>query len=432
MALRESRFGTAMTALAIERGPPPWHPVLFLTTALLWGTAAGALLLVYGELALATRWSPLTVAWVHALTLGVLGNAILGSLLQFLPVVVGVQLPGARFATLAHPLYNIGVALLLAGLAGGWRELLPPASLLLAATLGGFGVAALLAFRGRTIKPLRAGIITALLFLLATVAIGLLLAGAMAGLWGVALDRWTDIHAMFGVLGWVLLLTGSVGCVTVPMFQGTAAPSARALSVWLGASAASLLLAAAWRSVGGSGQAAGLLVAIPVMSFALAVLALQAQAPHRRNPSLVGFWRLGSIALLAAALLPVAALLAPTWPLAMSAGVLVLAVALPALVVGMLLEIVAFLGWIHLHRSCGRGVRLPGVDALLSEHDKRIALVLHGISGLLLVAAALRPADTVVRTAGGAMFIAYAATLALVLGVRLRTGNVLGELGRNP
>ncbi|MBB5016414.1 hypothetical protein [Rehaibacterium terrae] len=415
-----------MTALAIERAPPPTRPLRFLLTAPLWGALAGGLLLAHGEAALLSRWSPVTVALVHAFTLGVLGNAMLGSLLQFLPVVAGVRIAGARFAPALHALYNLGVAALVAGLASGQRVILLPAAALLAATLGGFALAALAGFRARAeLRLVRAGIVAALLFLLATVTIGVALAGTLAGQWAVALARWTDIHAAFGVLGWVLLLTASVGSVTMPMLQGTAPVPRAAFAAWLLVMVLALIAGAALRALELGGPAAPLVAMAPVLPFALAALGLQARAPYRRNPTLLRFWSTGLCALAAAALLLVAAPVLPGPRLAMLIGALVVAIALPWLVLGMLLEIVAFLGWIRLHRECGRGMRLPGVHALLPERDKARVLVLHGLAGSLLLAAVLWPRPWLAALTGLALTLAYAATWLVLLGVRRRADRFL-------
>jgi hypothetical protein len=104
--------------IAIDQAPPTALPRRFLLSASAWGFIAGALLFVDGEGALQTRWAPSTLAVVHALTLGLLGNAMSGSLLQFLPAAVGVRVHGgARLATLLHALLNLGALLLVAGFA---------------------------------------------------------------------------------------------------------------------------------------------------------------------------------------------------------------------------------------------------------------------------------------------------------------------------
>lgn len=415
-----------MTALAIERAPPPARPLRFLLTTPLWGVLAGGLLLAHGEAALLSRWSPVTVALVHVFTLGVLGNAMLGSLLQFLPVVTGVRIAGARLVPALHALYNLGVGTLVLGLSVGWYGLLLPASALLAVTLGGFALAALAGLRaGAALRPVRAGIATAVLFLLVTVAIGVALAGTLAGQWSVALMRWTDIHAAFGVLGWVVLLTASVGSVTLPMLQGTAPVPRAAFAAWLLVMALALIAGAALRVLELGGPAAPLLAMAPVLPFALAALGLQARAPYRRNPTLLRFWSTGLCALAAAVLLLVAAPVLPGPRLAMLVGALVVAIALPWLMLGMLLEIVAFLGWIGLHRECGRGVRLPGVHALLPERDKTRVLALHGVAGSLLLLAVLSPRPWLAALTGLALALAYAATWLVLRGVRRRTDRFL-------
>ena len=98
-----------MSGLAFAQAPPPRHPLRFLLTALAWGAFAGLWLAVQGSELLASRWSPATVAWVHLFTLGVLGNALVGSVTQFLPVALGSPLPMARRAPWLHGLFNAGL-----------------------------------------------------------------------------------------------------------------------------------------------------------------------------------------------------------------------------------------------------------------------------------------------------------------------------------
>lgn len=419
-----------MTALAIERAPSPATPLRFLMTVPLWGMAAGALLAMHGELALATRWSPITVALVHAITLGVLGNAMLGSLLQFLPVVAGVRVPGSRFAPLLHGTFNLGGVLLVVGLAGGRRALLMPAAALLLLSLGAFALAALAGFRPAAyLRLARIGIAIALLCLLATAVFGAALAGTMAGHFPLPLDRATDIHAALGLLGWVVLLTASVASVTMPMFQGTPGYPPRVFAAWIAGAVLALAAGASLRAVGAQAATLGLLAGVPALAFALGLMALQARARHNRNLALARFWRAGLAAVAAAALL---AMLAPQLPLARAdilLGVLALGIGLPFLVLGMLLEIVAFLGWIRLHRGAGRGTRLPGVHALLPDGDKARVFALHALAALLLLAAASFPLAWLARAAGLALLFAHGGLLLALLGAWRRAGRFLIDLG---
>ena len=87
-----------------------------------------------GSAALHTRWHPAMLAATHAFTLGVFGNLLFGSLLQFLPAAVGTSVRGGRRAALLlHALLNLGTFLLVLALYGALRVLFVPASVLLSA-----------------------------------------------------------------------------------------------------------------------------------------------------------------------------------------------------------------------------------------------------------------------------------------------------------
>src|SRR5574337_1252693 len=121
-----------MTKLRLEQAPVAALPRRFLLTAPLWGMLAGVLLGIDGAAALVSRWNPATLALVHVFALGVLGNVMFGSILQFLPAAGGVRLRGgARLGHALHLLLNLGVALLVAGLHQGWSIALFAAALLL-------------------------------------------------------------------------------------------------------------------------------------------------------------------------------------------------------------------------------------------------------------------------------------------------------------
>lgn len=393
-----------MSGLAFASAPRPSLPMRFLVAALAWGAVAGLWLAWQGEIALLSRWTPATLVLVHVFALGLLGNAMLGSLVQFLPVAAGSPLPGTRVVPWLHAAFNAGLVLLLATFAASSHALALPAGGLLGGSLAIFVLLALVAvIRGKGARVVREGIGLALLASIATAALGLLLLAARTGWRGPAAAGMVDVHAAFGVIGWVLGLLAAVGGVTLPMLQGTRALPTPALRTWqialvltLGigvATQAGVLPGGAWR-----------IAAWPPAAFALAVCVLQARAPHRRNPVLRRFWQAGCACLFAASLLA----LRPDVPL-VPLGVLVLGVGLPLLVVGMALEITAFLTWIALRQRVPRGVRVPGVGSLFEEADRRRAFVLHAVAGAWLVAAAFAPA--LARSAGLAIALAYAVSL---------------------
>lgn len=390
-----------MAKLRLDQAPPATLPLRFLLSMPAWGAVAGVLLLVGADAPLQTRWHPVTLALVHVYALGVLGNAMFGALLQFLPAAAGVALRGSRAAPWLHALFNLAVALLVIGLYTGARWLLfaagvlLPTSFLWLATMLLPGLVASAAER-----LLRIGIGTAIGFGVATASMGGALALVLAAYrtWSPAL---VDVHASLGVLGWIVLLLAAVGRVTMPMFQGTGAPPARTQALWLTMAVTGLVLACAWHAARG-GMVLAAVVAVAGASFAAAVLWLQQHARGSRRNALFLHWRAGSIALLLAAL----ALLMNVRG-GLVAGVLALGIGLPLLVGGMALEIVPFVGWIALRRAVPRGAQLPGVQLLLPDAVRRRVLLVQLAAAVPLLAASLWPSPWFARLAGWSLLLAW-------------------------
>jgi hypothetical protein len=363
--------------------------------------AGAVLLLIDADTALLSRWHPATLALVHVWTLGVLGNAMFGSLLQFLPAAVGAPLRGWRGVPWLHGAFNLGVLLLVAGLHAQLRGLLLAAGVLLPASfawLAAMTLPGLLVAGGE--RLLRGGIGMSIGFgLLAALAGGML--ALLLGLriaWPLAI---VDVHAAFGVLGWIVLLLATVAGVTMPMFQGTGRVPSAVQGCWLVVLALALPGASAWHLAHGGGRLLPAAVAAGGASFAIVALWLQWSVPRARHNALYLHWRAGLSALVLAAMTLVAGR-------GLLAGVLALAIGLPLLVGGMALEIVPFVGWIALRRRVPRGVQLPGVQRLLPDARKRRVLLAHGVAAPLLAAAVLWPQPWLARLAGLAQLLAWA------------------------
>lgn len=405
-----------MSGLAFARAPPPRRPLRWLLSAPAWGMAAGAFLMLFGETALASRWSPHTVALVHLFTLGVLGNAMLGSLLQFLPVAAGTAMPLERSADWLHAAFNSGLALFAVSMAHMHRAGLAVASVLLAVPILAFAAAALpgLLARGAQ-RALRSGIALAVIALAATAIAGALLVAILRGDAPLPLEPLADSHATLGLLGGVLGLMAAVGSVTLPMFQGTDQVPERWLGGWTALTAASLGIGVTLRIGTGLQQPLVVAALLPALLFAGTSLWLPLRPRFRRNPALVWSWRIGTLALGAACTVALAGIAAPLPATAVIlAGALAIAIGLPMMLTGMLLEIMGFLAWIGLRRDCPRGLRVPGVGTLVAETDKRIVLGTHLLAAAALVGAILQPA-LLARPAGMALLLAWAAALACQL-----------------
>lgn len=418
-----------MARLALDQAPPASLPRRFLLSAPLWGVLAGVLLVVDGDVALRTRWQPATLALVHVFTLGVFGNVMFGSVLQFLPAAAGVRVRGSAWlGRPLHAVFNLGVLLLVAGLREGWRGALRGGAVLLPlafAALAAMSVPGLCAAAGQ--RLLRAGIGAAIGFGVLTALLGALLALALVDGAPLSMVALVDVHASWGVLGWIVLLLASVARIVMPMFQGTAVMPARAQALWLASVLLMLPAAAWWRWVRDDGRWLLATVAVHVALFAGAALWLQWRSPRVRRAPLLWSWRGGLVALaLAAVLLPFGGARG-----AVLAAALALGIALPLLLTGMALEIVPFIGWIELHRRCGRGLQLPGVQRLLPDRDK-LGVLLAQWPLLLLPAAVLWPSPWLARAAGVALACAWLGTWSALRGVRRRAEAFMATLPQRP
>ncbi len=418
-----------MSSLAISKAPPLARPLRFLLTVPLWGCIAGGWLAWHGDALLVSRWTPATVALVHFLTLGVLGNAMLGALLQFLPVAAASPPPGAITAPLTHVMLNAGLPLLAIGLVQGSPPALAGAAALLGLALLLAAAEALRALLGGGApRALRLGLGTALTGLVFTAVLGVVLCFGLAGGVALPLDRLTDLHAATGLLGWVLMLIAAVSTITMPMFQNTPRAPPWAFIAWIALAAAGLLAGGAWR-LAGAPDALALCAAIPALLLMCASLALQWRAPQRRNPALTRFWACGSLAVAAACLWLLAASFA-LLPESVMPGVLGLGIGLPLMLTGMLLEITAFLAWVRLRLSGVRGKRIPNTEALMPEKEKSLLLTAHLAAATLLAATPGWPG--LAQIAGLALLCAYAFTGSVMVRCLLRAKRFLDSCEIHP
>ena len=386
--------------LSFEQTPPLSVPLRFFLTAPVFAALAGALLLWFGPEALQSRWSPATLALTHLLTLGFLTMCMLGALLQILPVVAGIEVPGGSVtASGVHTLLAAGTITLVVAFLTASPLLFKLALPLL---LGAFGWL-LTALTGRVWRananPMLAAIRLALAALGVTVVLGAILASAFAWSLSLPLAVLTDIHASWGLLGWLALLVAGVAYQVVPMFQVTpvypqwmtryyAWSVFALLAAW---SAAAATAAGSWWFLLLSAGLAGACAALSLSTFYL----LWKRKRPKPDPTTM-FWRSALGSLLAAALLWTAGAVlpglaeAPAYPLAL--GVLVIAGFGGSVVNGMLYKIVPFLVWYHLQHNAELGcAKAPNVKQILRDTDAQRQFWLHLAALLLLLAATMLP-----------------------------------------
>jgi len=410
--------------LSLEQAPPLDLPLRLFLTAPIFVVAAGVLLLLQAETALATRWSPAALASTHLLTVGFLGMVMVGALLQMLPVLVGAPVPAVRLVARAvHLLLGLGAVGLAAGLLGVGSGALAFGS---TAGLLGFGIAALALlaalWRARRRGIGLRGFPLPMLALVVTVVLGALLTLALLGRLGMPrLIEWINLHAIWGLVGWVGLLVLTVGVQVVPLFHVTPAYprwTVRWLAPLMFLALCGLTLDALTPRITVAPMAGflGTVLAAGFGAFAALTLWLQGRGARARIDATLLHWWLAMTALLGTVL---------SWALGGSAeliGLLLLVgvgVGLPS---GMLLKIVPFLCWFHLQsRQVALGrlrVRIPHMHRLLPERSARGQVALHAAALALLLAGLLNP--LLGRVGGALLALASVWLLALLIIAALR------------
>lgn len=342
-------------ALAFDNTPALRVPLPFFLNVPIFALLAGVLVLWAGPQAFASHWGAATLALTHLFTLGILGSAMLGALMQILPVACNVPFPQAtRVSMVVHALLSTGTLCLVAGFLWMQPWAFLAAALLLGAALAAFIGAASLALwrhRGQVYKGAREILIPvrlALACLALTAALGVSLAATLGH--GQGLPGLISWHALWGLAGWAGLLLVGMSFQLIPIFQVTEIYP-KALTRWLPLLIPGLLLA--WTALDAS---PGL---PPLMRETVELILLAAYVVYalttwhllwtRKRPQLeptTWFWHLGMLCILGCA---------PLWiwlsshaaraPLAL--GVCIIVGALWSVVNGMLYKIVPFLLWKH-------------------------------------------------------------------------------------
>ena len=411
--------------LSFEQAPPFALPLRFFLTAPLFLLAAAGLIVGAPE-ALASRWTPATLALTHALTLGFLTMVMLGALIQMLPVVAGASLPAPRLvAGFSHVSLTLGSVALMTGFLTAAPVAFGIGIILLVSGLTLVLAAASISLARAVASATVTGVRLAVVCLGITLLLGLALALQRTG-WGLPLPLVTTAaaHIAFGLLGWVLLLVIGIAYQVVPMFQITP-PYPPHLSRWLtralflliGLRAIAPLLPQHALQLVDAGLAGGILL------FALATLRLQARRRRKLPDVTLNFWRLGMASLIACVAVWSLARLWPAWasssayPLLL--GILFIGGFAVSVVNGMLYKIVPFLAWFHLQAQLqARAGNIPTMKVMIAERRTRWQFRLHLFACTLLAVAV------------GVPQLAMAAGVALALSALLLWLNLLSAARR--
>ena len=211
-----------LTGLNFDQVPSLDVPFRFYLTAPFFAVIAGILLACFGADIWASRWSPAAFAITHLLALGVMAMIMFGSLFQLLPVLCGTPIRiNSKILTLFLISFSSGLLCLIAGffqlISYTASLVLLGASLILFASLL---LTTLIRFAGGQFT--RLPILFAVISLMITLLMGItFLANFSWGFFGALPKYWTNIHASFGIFGWVTLLIVTISFQVIPMFHVT-------------------------------------------------------------------------------------------------------------------------------------------------------------------------------------------------------------------
>ena len=385
-----------LDGLSLEQAPPISVPFRFFIAAPLFGLFSALLLLYAGADVLTSRWTPGILAVAHGWLLGFFATVMFGALLQMLPVLAGAVISKPRgLANLLLPCWLLGVLFLQGAFMHGDPGLFLPAALLLGSAVLVFALfcgAALL--RATSQINSVGGMKLAILALLITLALGVMLALGNAGMIRLLRPLGTDVHAMWGLLGWIGLLVTAVSWQVVPMFQITAA-----YPRWMVRLLAPVLftlltlrmllvLLPVWLNWQQQTPAAvtlvlDLAISIVLIAFAAATLWLQQRRKRKVSDTHPKYWQIGCISLVVA----VFSWWAVQWvsdsylheQLKLLCVLIFIAGFVMAIMTAMLYKIVAFLVWFHLQgintkrMMTGQSmIQVPHMKAVIPEKRARI------------------------------------------------------------
>lgn len=386
-------------ALSLNNSPAASVPLRFMFSTPLFVLVAALLLLWAGPIVFVSRWTPQALALTHLFTLGALAHAMAGAMMQILPVATNVHVLAPRLtATVVHAGLGLGTLALVAAFLVGTPWLYHAAVALLAVALLWLPTACLGGWwrhRKQVSKgsgEILAGVRFALASLMVTLVIGASLAGQLGA--SVAPARmFTDLHAVWGLLGWIGLLVIAMSFQLIPMFQVTELYP-KTITRWLTPAILVLLLAHTVNAVGWGSADIDIVVQLLLLT---AYLVFAGETFYliwtRKRPepdATTLFWRTSMICLAACA---------PVWlvqqltgnDLTILLGVLFIVGFAWTAVNGMLYKIIPFLTWFH----CQRGLQvalpfIPKVREMIPDEKAKQQFVAHLLAMVLLIAASLQ------------------------------------------
>jgi len=387
-----------LSGLSFNALPPIDLPFRFFLSAPVFMLACACLVFFAGEDLWFSRWHPLMLALTHGFTLGFLTMVMFGALLQLLPVIAGIGLPYPRFfASISHLFLTFGTVSIMLSFIYGKDWLLYSAIIFLALGLGLYLLAlAWVLFKKLSQGDSITGFRLAIFALLVVLILGLALLARNLGFDFIASGKQvTNIHALWGLVGWAGILIIAVSFQVIPMFH--VAPSfPKIITRYLAAGIfISLLVFTLYPAI-----------ALPVLSlchgvFAVTLLVVINKRKRKVPDTSIRYWQLAAMSLLLTSILYFIPNTLWDSYIAVDKGLLIGALFiyfyLLSVIQGMLLKILPFLSYTHLQQRClvdfSAMQFIPHMHEFLNKKHGQWLFRLHLLSGLCLILVLLQPAS---------------------------------------
>lgn len=418
-----------LSGLSLQQAPPLSVPFRFFLTAPLFGIASALMMIWMKEDLTASRWSPETLALTHSFLLGFVTSIMLGAQMQMLPVLAGATISKpSQTGLIIHALWTLGVITLIAAFLSGKPFLFQTATLALAVVIALFVFAAGRPLLKSTAKtPSILGMKVALTALVITATWGVIMALGQAGYIPLRRPSGTDIHAMWGLLGWITLLIIAVAYQVIPLFQITNTfpkPVSRVLvPVLFGLMVLRMVFSFFdQKPTSNPGDfyfnrllIVDLFISAALIIFAATTLYLQHHRRRSIKESHQHFWRVACMGLLATIICWWLAIFLSPPQLELHfkflCAILYIIAFITPVMIGMLYKITAFLLWFHLQgintqrTMTGKPpINVPHMKGFISEQRVKIQLYLLVAAQLFTLFTPAFPG--MLSTASGAAWLA--------------------------
>lgn len=207
--------------LSLDQAPPIDVPFRFFISAPFFAILIGLTFLVYPFELISNQYSPISISIIHMFTLGILAMIVFGAMQQMMPVLAGSVIKKARlFATIVHISLFFGTLFFCGFFLFNLRVFLYLATICLSISFLVFFINILkllykVEYLTTTIKAMRLFSLSGFIVLcLAIYILNSYISNSMAN----NHYEFVNMHILFGVFGFAILLIMGVSFQVIPMF----------------------------------------------------------------------------------------------------------------------------------------------------------------------------------------------------------------------